>query len=504
MSLRIKTWLIAVTVIGLLPLGCAKGPSGTESDMSPALPRDGGDGEDAGEDAGDEREAGLDEDAGMDGGREVDDAGEEDAGTQEDAGEDAGEEDAGLSDAALDASEDTGVAEEAGPPDAGNADAGRPPPAPLPTGTKYGTWTYVEVPGAKCRDGSPAGYYHRRGNDNLMIFLNGTGACADDFFCQLIPKNVGESMTNERLGDSTLNLVFGSPDPTRQTPPDEGILKRDDRNPVGNWSMIFVPYCTGDVFGGAKPDGTVPGAPNAGTNQFVGYTNMGLFYESFGPSFSDSQRVLLAGSGAGGFGALLNLDRTQKYFSPQGAEVMIITDSGIPFRDPYLEPCLQKKWRDTWNLDAILPSDCEGCRNADGGGLASGLGTYLFKDKYPDMLGGFVTSNQDQVVKVFFSAGLENCTVKPGDEALAQVLGPFLGGPTKYPSDRYPTGIRDVVNNVVGADKLAYYVITSGNVASYHMHLFRSRYYDKVAGDQTIADWVGDVIAGKRTHVGNL
>ncbi|HEX6243770.1 MAG TPA: pectin acetylesterase-family hydrolase [Polyangiales bacterium] len=469
--------------------GCASGAGGDfEFDDAAAQRPDAGDESDADvepEDAGDPADTGDDADAG-----------------QPEAGMDAGD-DATLDARAPDASEadsttpeastpDSSVQPDTGAPDSAAPDAGRPTSKPLPTGQKYGEWTWVEVSGALCRDGSPAGYYHRRGDDNLMVFLNGSGACMDKFFCDLIPRNVNQSMYQETLLDTSLNLIRG-PDPVRQTPPAEGIFKRDQRNPIANWSMIFVPYCTGDVHAGQNPNGVVP---NAGAQKFVGYTNLGLFLDSFGPSFVDTQRVLLAGSGAGGFGVLLNFDRVQRFFDAQGAKVSAITDSGLPFQDAYLEACLQKRWRDLWNLNASLPADCTGCRNADGGGLATGLGTYMFKEKYASrMLGGVITSNQDEVVKVFFSAGLDGCTVDTGLEAIAQTAG--LG---RYPGDRFPKGVNDVITNVAGADNVAYYVING----SRHMHLMRPRYYEQNNLGQSIADWVADVIAGKPTHRGTL
>src|SRR3954447_25670624 len=64
----------------------------------------------------------------------------------------------------------------------------RVPGSALPPGKDYSGWTWVETKGSKCRDGSPAGYYHRLGKiKSLVIFLNGGGACADRFFCGLNP-----------------------------------------------------------------------------------------------------------------------------------------------------------------------------------------------------------------------------------------------------------------------------------------------------------------------------
>src|SRR5690349_13676184 len=163
-----------------------------------------------------------------------------------------------------------------------------------------------------------------------MVYLNGGGACADPFFCGLNPVNVNQNLPIELLIEGALNLVLG-PDEERQIAPDEGVFKRDPRNPVADWNMIYVPYCTGDIHSGSREDSEVEGVP--GKQQFVGYKNLGLFLNSFGPSFKNAQQVLLTGSSAGGFGSLLNYDRFQEFF--KGQEVLAITDSGVAMRDKY-------------------------------------------------------------------------------------------------------------------------------------------------------------------------
>ena len=133
-------------------------------------------------------------------------------------------------------------------------------------------------------------------------------------------------MPLEYLIQGTGNLVFG-PSPWRQLPVEEGVFKRDPRNPVGDWNMIFVPYCTGDIHAGVNTDVEVKDVP--GKQQFVGYTNFGLFLKSFGPAFASAKTILLTGSSAGGFGTLLNFDRTQE--CKEEAEAAIESESlGVP------------------------------------------------------------------------------------------------------------------------------------------------------------------------------
>jgi len=391
--------------------------------------------------------------------------------------------------------------------DMNRADAGVPPdsdnnsstPITRPNttvGQTYNDWTYYEVEGAICRDGSAAGYYLREGSsENLLVFLNGGGICYDDFFCAINPANVEQSLSGESVIGLTVENVAQALLPERQVPADEGIFKRDPRNPVADWTMVYVPYCTGDLHGGTERDSSVITPTALPPQQFVGYTNIGLFYRSFGLDYLDAKKVLLTGASAGSLGVLFNFDRTQQFFT--NSEVIAIMDSGVPFRKAYLPPCLQKKWRELWKLDAIIPTECSACFNPDGSGLSELYGYY--RNKYAGrVLGGLVSTDQDEVVKLFFSAGNNNCT---GNPLLAELvkLG-SRGVISVYPRELYPEGLKDFIENVAGLDQSGSYVF----IGETHQHLFRNRYYEFNGLNMTIAAWVMDLINGVPTHVGIL
>ena len=92
--------------------------------------------------------------------------------------------------------------------------------------------------------------------------------------------------------------------------------------------MVFIPYCTGDVFAGDRRDVDV--SRSVRSQQFVGYSNMTRFLEHIAPTFSDADQVLLTGFSAGGFGALLNYDQTKEIFGD--TPVYMVDDSGIPLQ----------------------------------------------------------------------------------------------------------------------------------------------------------------------------
>ncbi len=246
-------------------------------------------------------------------------------------------------------------------------------------------WEYVPVEGSKCMNGTPTGIGVNLGTSgDLVIYMEGGGACFNSSTCRSVAHPSGG---NESNFDSEIGIY------------NIGLFDRlDDSNPMRDATFVFIPYCTGDVHAGSNPTGM-------GNRQFVGYANVGFDLDYIVPKAAPVRRVVLSGSSAGGFGALLNYHRTQIAFGDK--PVYLLDDSGPPLGDMYTTPCLQQLLRDTWNLDAALPPDCTACRQADGGGLTNALG-YL-ADTYPDRRFGLVTANRDGVIRSFMGYGYPDC-----------------------------------------------------------------------------------------------
>lgn len=263
----------------------------------------------------------------------------------------------------------------------GTEDSGGPPTL----GTTPGQWVYVPVPGSRCMNDTPTGVGVNLGTSgDLVIYMEGGGACFNSSTCRSVAHPSGWNETNF---DSEIGIY------------NIGIFDRlDDANRFRDATYVFIPYCTGDVHAGSNPAGM-------GGRAFVGYANVGFDLDMIVPQSKDVKRVVLAGSSAGGFGALMNYHRTQVAFGD--TPVYLLDDSGPVLGDMFLAPCLQQLFRDTWNLDAALPPDCEACKQADGGGLTNALG-YL-ADTYPDRRFGLVTANRDGVIRSFMGYGYPDC-----------------------------------------------------------------------------------------------
>jgi hypothetical protein len=337
-----------------------------------------------------------------------------------------------------------------------------------------GRWEYHEIAGAECRDGSPAGFYTRFSDTstNLVIYLEQGGACFNPALCAYNPATVDERMTGRALSETLVGMQS-----VRQEPPSTGIFDASrSENPVRDWNMVWVPYCTGDAHAGSRPNAMVPGV--AAPQQFVGYLNMQKFVGHIVPTFHDAERVLLTGTSAGSFGAGLNFNQVQDAFG--ATPVTLLMDSGIPLSDAFMASCLQHTWRDLWNFEVLLPPECTECRNADGGGL---IELVLFSArKYAGVRAGVLTPTEDDVMRFFLAFGENQCAGAPS-----------------YPEGKYTQALMDLrqLSAPYSAQFSSYYV--SGIE---HMHLQFDAFYQALSGGVTVADWTRELIGGRIQNVG--
>jgi hypothetical protein len=372
--------------------------------------------------------------------------------------------------------------------------------------------------GGLCRDGSPAGFYVHfspTSSDKLFIYLEGGGACDSSTFCSHNPANIqtvfsgGAPTQGQTIQGS---LLFSSTGQVPYTPTaasgltaaySPGIFDfTNTANPFQNWNAVYVPYCTGDVHFGTldnvdiPSDGVLPDLPN---QHFVGHLNLESYIARIVPTFPNLTQVLLTGASAGGFGAGLNYGMVQDSFGK--IPVVVIDDSGPPFSVQYLPACLQKQWRELWGFDAALPSDCTECFNSDGSGLTDVV--YYWLHKYPHAKVGVVTTMEDEVIRLFFSQGLNTCA---SDNATSLTLGQALCG--GYTCAQYTSGIQDLLSTFSCTNRLAAYQIGGMNPnymnPTYHQHIFRDEFYEAITNDGgvTMAQWATDFIGGKLEIVG--
>ena len=371
-------------------------------------------------------------------------------------------------------------------------------PAP-PTG-----WTFHNIEGAVCRDGSPMGIYLRRGSVNqLLIYFEGGGACSNDHYCAFNPKSMDQVLAGD--GQVVIGSALGA-GPGRQQPgvytdashvgQPAGVFDHSRaENPFQNWNQVYIPYCTGDVHFGTNERGMVPSLPMA--QKFVGYKNTLKIISRVVPTFRDSvDKVVVAGSSAGGFGASLNFSMIQDSFGD--TPVLVVNDSGPPFDDEFMPPCMQTRWRETWGFNGSLPPDCTECQQADGAGLAK-LADFLLR-KHPVARISIISSMQDEVIRLFYSVGLANCMNYDTADPVVVVLAQFDPN-VFFPGQQYTDGLNDLRSRYQDTGQLATYYMAGVNL-TFHQHLFRPRFYEAAAGGKTIAQFVSDFLDGTVEQVG--
>jgi hypothetical protein len=330
-----------------------------------------------------------------------------------------------------------GAADAAAPADAG------PPPE----------WAWVPVEGTRCMDDSATGMGVSRSyaSTKLVIYMEGGGACFNAFTCGGVAHQNGYGPTD--FAETTTS--YGS----------RGIFNRaDPLNPVRDWSFVFLPYCSGDIFAGDNEDGI-------GGRVHVGYRNVGVYLERLVDEFDFVDQVVLTGSSAGGYGAAFNFDRVQQAFGDD-VEVLLLDDSGPSLSETYMTPCLQQQVREAWNLDATLPADCQACRDEDGGGLIE-LARFL-GDKYPDRRFGLVQSTRDGVLRLFFGWGWPSCDAPQ----------------VPMPEEPFAEGVAELGQLMADQDNFHMFTIESG----LHVWLLGETMDATRVGDVTLTEWVTGLI----------
>jgi hypothetical protein len=155
-------------------------------------------------------------------------------------------------------------------------------------------------------------------------------------------------------------------------------------NPFQDMSFIFVPYCTGDVHAGNA-------VQTYGTNQVHhrGAANVQAWLPRLAATFPTTQRVFLAGSSAGAFGAQLNYERVVAAFP--SAKVHVLADSG-----QMMTPAgpLLNLWLTQWGM--TIPAGCTDCTTD-----FTKYPAYL-ADRYPESRFGLLAWDQDTVLRTFF------------------------------------------------------------------------------------------------------
>ncbi len=199
-----------------------------------------------------------------------------------------------------------------------------------------------------CADGSEYTYFTRTVPDStkVLLYFQGGGACFNEVMCQF--GDDGTYLPNVTLaGDTPGN--------------NSGIFNYDiEANPFADYSVVYMPYCTGDVHLG---DATTPYSDDL-TIEHNGFPNAMHGLDFITANHADATEVFVTGSSAGGVPAPLFAALAAEALPD--AEVAALADAsgGYPSN-----PAVNGVIGGLWNTEAAIPDwpELEGATAANFG-----------------------------------------------------------------------------------------------------------------------------------------
>lgn len=324
----------------------------------------------------------------------------------------------------------------------------------LPSFKELGGRWHRLAPGGQttCSDGSEYAFFVRPASaESLLVYFQGGGACWRGENCDR-----SRQLTYDPVVDE-------DDDPARWR---AGIFDLENpENPFREYSMVFVPYCTGDVHLGNRVvtydvPATDTSEPSQVTIRHKGYVNAMAVLEWVFANFDAPSTVFVSGSSAGSIPspvyAGLIADRYRK------ARIASLADASGGYRGDSIRVTL-----DTWGTAEVLPEYRE-YRGVAADSLTFQLFFTATGKRHPDLtLTEFNTAGD--AVQVFFLQ-------------LAGVEGPRLLDLI----DSNQTDIRRAITN--------YRVFTAGGVD--HTILASATFYSFQVDGRRFRDWVDALAAG--------
>lgn len=223
----------------------------------------------------------------------------------------------------------------------------------------YGEWQTIQLAastGAVCGNGSPYKFFVNRvaNTRNTIVYMEGGGACWDYASCTGQTGIRGARNPNG-IADDYMSLLnpgasLVSPFVTRVSP-FEAVKTQ-------NWNMVYVPYCTGDIYSGDRvavyPDSSGANPPLVWHHN--GLRNTRAVVAWLKDRLPRPTQMLSTGCSAGGAGSLTNYGALRRDLAPDRG--YLIDDSGPVFSSPaggnpatHPSVPLATHIRNVWGLD---------------------------------------------------------------------------------------------------------------------------------------------------------
>ena len=226
-------------------------------------------------------------------------------------------------------------------------------------------WNQIAGPDhTSCAHGTDFAFWFRPAStDRVAIYFQGGGACWMGEICAL-----DRSPSYDPFVDES------------DTPPATGIFDFSaEENPIRDWSVLFVPYCTGDVHVGnatrtydvAANDSLPAGTINI---RHAGNANARAALDWLYARVDAPTKVLVTGVSAGSIGAAVHAHNVAAHF-PE-ADVIQLGDAAGGYRAPDAVPAVLASWggestleqaigpsTDSWTFESLYAGDGQRAAN---------------------------------------------------------------------------------------------------------------------------------------------
>ena len=184
-------------------------------------------------------------------------------------------------------------------------------------------------------------FWTKKGSSkNLMVFFEGGGACWDNYTCTFPSSPAANGFYTPALDPSTNPATF------------DGVFKSDNRhNPVRDWSVVYIPYCTGDLHVGSASknyfSAGYPGFPLGTPFQIEhrGFDNFMVVLDWMKKNVDKPKNMLVTGVSAGGYGASLNFPWLARAYPK--AKLNVVADASQGVTVPAFD--VAATGRNSWN-----------------------------------------------------------------------------------------------------------------------------------------------------------
>lgn len=300
-------------------------------------------------------------------------------------------------------------------------------------------WNQIDPGGDTiCAGSTPYVFFVRpvSDSDNLLIYFQGGGACWNDFTCDTM-SSFDPVVTAE---DVYTNGIFDLENPV---------------NPLLDYNMVYIPYCTADVFTGNR----VVTYNDDVTIEHRGYINARAALDWAYANFPQPAKVLVTGSSAGALGAIFHAADVMEQYAD--VPVTLLGDGYVGLLPD------ESDLTDTWGLEENLSPTLAENISADTQLVVS---FYMATaNAFPKNTLAQFSTNRDQTQGLFYG---------------------FMGGGRDEVMEGIPNTLRMLADDLPNFR----YFMAEGTV---HTILARSAFYTTAVDGVTVRDWLTTLLAGE-------